>query len=84
MNMSFAQDLWLSNADVCPGHVYNFTINLLTKECKREIIYNMSAEFPATHPYRHGQSGSKYVYLMASDRKETLPFKDIVKVLKII
>ncbi|XP_065661053.1 apocarotenoid-15,15'-oxygenase isoform X1 [Hydra vulgaris] len=79
MNMSFAQGLWLSNADVSPGQVYNFTIDLSKNECKRELIYNKSAEFPITHPYRHGESGSKYVYLMASDGEDNLPFRDVVK-----
>ena len=43
---------------------------------------NCCAEFPTTHPYRNGVRGTRYIYLMASDRTdEPLPFRDVVKVL---
>lgn len=38
------------------------------------------AEFPTTHPYRNGVRGTRYIYLMASNRTEPLPFRDVVKV----
>ena len=78
--MSFAHNVWLSNADISPGYVFDVNINLKFKTCARTQIDSCSAEFPSTHPYRHGRTGTRFLYLMASDREERLPFRDIVKV----
>ena len=79
--MSFDQGIWLSNASVAPGQVYNFTIDLKTKTCVREQADKASVEFPSVHPYRQGLSGTRYSFLMANDRGgQTIPYRDIVKV----
>lgn len=79
--MTFDQKLWLSNTSVSPGQVYNFHINLTNKKCTRVLSDRASAEFPNTHPYRHGMFGTRYNYLMANDRPgENIPYRDIVKV----
>ena len=77
--MSFASH-WLSNTDVSPGHVYNFTLDVDTCTSNHVKIDTCSAEFPTSHPYRNGVTGTRYIYLMASDRKELLPYRDVVKV----
>ena len=79
--MDFDSELWLSNTSVAPGKVTNFVIDLNSKTCKHEIVDNASVEFPTTHPYRQGLSGTRYNYLMANDRPgENIPYRDVVKV----
>lgn len=71
--------MFLSNNDVSPGQLYDVRINLKSKSCENLKIDHSSSEFPSTHPYRHGVTGTRYVYLMAND-KERVPFTDIIKV----
>lgn len=78
--MTFAKGLWLSNTDVSPGLTFNYTLNLSTRKSSRIQIDSASAEFPSSHPYRNGQTGTKFVYLMANDRSEMIPYRDLVKV----
>ena len=79
MTMAFTQGAWLSNTDVCPGHLFHVTLNLRKKTCQRKLIDGASSEFPTTHPYRHGVQGTRYVYLMANSRNK-LPYQDVIKV----
>ncbi|XP_001635106.2 apocarotenoid-15,15'-oxygenase [Nematostella vectensis] len=79
-NMSFDNEVWLSNTSVSPGRMYNFTIDLPGKTCTRVQADTASCEFPFSHPYRHGMPGTRYNYLMASARPGyNLPYRDIVK-----
>ena len=79
--MSFDKKIWLSNASVSPGLAYKFTIDLATNRCTRSQVDRASVEFPTTHPYRNGITGTRFNYLMACDRPGcNLPFRDVVKV----
>ncbi|XP_031554607.1 uncharacterized protein LOC116291575 [Actinia tenebrosa] len=79
-DMTFDHKIWLSNASVSPGRVYNFHIDLTSKKCTRVLADHASVEFPNTHPYRHGVLGTRFNYLMANDRPgQNLPYRDIVK-----
>ncbi|XP_057315890.1 apocarotenoid-15,15'-oxygenase-like isoform X2 [Hydractinia symbiolongicarpus] len=78
-NMTFAKGVWLSNTDVSPGLTFNYTLNLSTRKSSRTQIDSASAEFPSSHPYRNGQTGTKFIYLMANDRNEMIPYRDLVK-----
>lgn len=81
-NMTFENEIWLSNASVAPGNVFSFTLNLATSKCEssKGPVDPASVEFPTTHPYRHGVPNTRYSYLMASDRKGcNLPYRDVVK-----
>lgn len=80
-DMTFDSEVWLSNTSVSPGLAYSFTIDLASKCCTRTQIDRASVEFPSTHPYRHGMSGTRYNYFMACDRPGfNLPYRDVVKV----
>jgi len=82
-NMTFEKEMWLSNASVAPGNVYQFTLDFASGKCKRSAKPEdpASVEFPTVHPYRHGFPDTRYSYLMASDRKGyNLPYRDVVKV----
>jgi carotenoid cleavage dioxygenase-like enzyme len=80
--MTFDKKIWLSNTSISPGRVYNFHIDLATRKCTRVQADRASVEFPNTHPYRHGVVGTRYNYLMASDRPgQNIPYRDIVKVI---
>ena len=82
-DMTFEKEIWLSNASVAPGNVWQFTLNLALGKCERSKrpVDPASVEFPTVHPYRHGLPNSRYSYLMASDRKGyNLPYRDVVKV----
>eukprot|EP00795_Rhopilema_esculentum_P003089 gene3089-1377_t len=79
-NMDFDSEVWLSNTSVAPGKVTNFVIDLNSKTCKHEIKDDASVEFPTSHPYRQGLSGTRYNYLMANDRPgENIPYRDVIK-----
>jgi len=78
-DMSFDKGVWLSNASVSPGHMYQHILNLDDMTCVSKKIDRCSAEFPTVHPFRHGTVDSCMTYVMASDRKESLPFCDVVK-----
>ena len=81
-NMTFENKIWLSNASVSPGYMFQFTIDFLSKKCHRskEPDDPASVEFPTVHQYRHGVP-TRYAYLMASDRKGyNLPYRDVIKV----
>lgn len=81
LDMSFDKKIWLSNASVSPGLAYKFTIDLATNRCTRSQVDRASVEFPTTHPYRNGITGTRFNYLMACDRPGcNLPFRDVVKV----
>ena len=81
-DMTFDSKIWLSNTSVAPGRAFNYTINLSAKTCTRVQADRASVEFPSTHPYRHGLSGTRYSYFMANDRPgQNLPYRDIVKVM---
>jgi len=77
-NMEF-KGMFLSNNDVSPGQLNDVRINLKSKSCENLKIDRSSSEFPSTHPYRHGVTGTRYVYLMAND-KERVPFTDVIKI----
>ena len=64
------------------GLVCSFKLDLDKKVCTSYgAVDRASVEFPTTHPYRHGMEGTRYSYLMASDRKNcNLPYRDVVKV----
>jgi len=64
------------------GLVCSFKLDLNKKVCTSYgAVDRASVEFPTTHPYRHGMEGTRYSYLMASDRKNcNLPYRDVVKV----
>ena len=80
-DMTFDNEVWLANASVSPGLAYSFTIDLASKCCTRTQIDRACVEFPSTHPYRHGMSGTRYNYFMACDRPGfNLPYRDVVKV----
>lgn len=80
LDMSFDKKIWLSNASVSPGLAYKFTIDLATNRCTRSQVDRASVEFPTTHPYRNGITGTRFNYLMACDRPGcNLPFRDVVK-----
>ena len=79
-DMEFLHRVWLSNFDVSPGLLFDVTIDLNTKTCTRQQLGTTKAEFPASHPYRHGVEGTRFVYLMASEREDALPFREVVKV----
>ena len=82
-NMTFEKEIWLSNASVAPGNVYQFTLDFGSGVCERSAQPEDSAsvEFPTTHPYRHGFPNTRYSYLMASAREGYgLPYRDVVKV----
>ncbi len=82
-DMTFDSEIWLSNASVAPGNVWQFTLDLAAGKCERskKPVDPASVEFPTVHPYRHGFPNSRYSYLMASDRKGyNLPYRDVVKV----
>ena len=79
--MEFAHRVWLSNFDISPGHMFNVTVDLTSKTSTCTQLSNTTkAEFPASHPYRHGVAGTRFVYLMASERDDALPFREVVKV----
>ena len=81
MDMSFDSKVWLSNSSVSPGRVFQYKIDLVSRQCTRKQADRCSGEFPSVHPYRHGVKGTRYSYLMASDRPGfNLPYRDIVKV----
>jgi len=65
------------------GLLCSFKLDLGKKVCTSYgAVDRASVEFPTTHPYRHGMKGTRYSYLMASDRKNcNLPYRDVVKVL---
>lgn len=79
MTMAFTQEMWLSNIDVSPGMLFQVTLNLKEKSSKRVLVDDSSSEFPTTHPYRNGVTGTRYVYLMANKEKK-LPYQDVIKV----
>ena len=82
--MEYCEDeACLSNATVAPGKMHTFTLHLDTKKCSSSdgCVDPASVEFPTTHPYRHGHNGTRYSYLMASDRGCNVPYRDVVKVL---
>ena len=70
----------MSNFDISPGHIFNVTLDLTNKTSTRAQVSDTKAEFPASHPYRHGVAGTRFVYLMASERDDALPFREVVKV----
>jgi len=79
-NMTFENEVWLSNVGVAPGQTTNFTIDLEKRTCEHSVVDKASVEFPTTHPYRNGMVGTRYNYLMANDRPgENLPYRDVVK-----
>lgn len=78
-NMSFEKG-WLTNSHISPGQVYNFDLDLATRTSSYQKIDTSNAEFPTSHPYRNGVKGTRFIYLMASDREERLPFRDVVKI----
>jgi all-trans-8'-apo-beta-carotenal 15,15'-oxygenase len=79
-DMTFSHKVWLSNADVAPGRMYSFRLKLAERTCKGEQVDRASVEFPTVHPYRHGEKGGRFSYLMASDRNnQNLPYRDVVK-----
>uniref|UniRef100_A0A7M5UU79 Uncharacterized protein n=1 Tax=Clytia hemisphaerica TaxID=252671 RepID=A0A7M5UU79_9CNID len=78
-NMNFT-NYWLSNMDISPGYPFQFELDLETLKGTHKRIDTCCAEFPTSHPYRNGMKGTRYIYLMASDRKEHLPFRDVVKI----
>ena len=81
MDMTFDSEVWLSNTSVAPGRMFNYTIDLNSQTCSRVQADSASVEFPSTHPYRHGQRGTRYSYLMANARpSQNLPYRDVVKV----
>ena len=80
-DMTFDSKIWLSNTSVSPGLVYNYTIDLANEQCTRTQVDRASVEFPTTHPYRNGMTGTRFNYLMACDRPGfNLPYRDVVKV----
>ena len=80
-DMTFDSKIWLSNTSVSPGLVYNYTIDLTNEQCTRTQVDRASVEFPTTHPYRNGMTGTRFNYLMACDRPGfNLPYMDVVKV----
>ena len=80
-DMTFDSKIWLSNTSVSPGLVYNYTIDLTNEQCTRTQVDRASVEFPTTHPYRNGMTGTRFNYLMACDRPGfNLPYRDVVKV----
>ena len=79
--MTFAGRIWLGSTDVAPGRMHTFKLDLDKRTCEGRMSDRASVEFPTVHPYRHGAVGSRYSYLMASDRKgQNLPYRDVVKV----
>ena len=64
------------------GQIWNFKLDLANRKCSTDgAADRASVEFPTAHPYRHGRKGSRYSYLMASDRNNcNLPYRDVVKV----
>ena len=70
------------NLLVCTGQIWNFKLDLAKRKCSTDgAADRASVEFPTAHPYRHGKKGSRYSYLMASDRYNcNLPYRDVVKV----
>ena len=64
------------------GQIWNFKLDLAKRKCSTDgAADRASVEFPTAHPYRHGRKGSRYSYLMASDRNNrNLPYRDVVKV----
>lgn len=83
MKMDFQYKIWLSNVDVSPGRVFEFTLNIHTGKVVRTLADSCSCEFPSVHPYRNVQScnnkPSRYLYLMANDQGQNLPYIDVVK-----
>ena len=71
---------------LCVGLVCRFKLDLGKKVCTSYgAVDRASVEFPTTHPYRHGMEGTRYSYLMASDRKNcNLPYRDVVKVQAVV
>ncbi|KAK3837916.1 MAG: carotenoid oxygenase [Linnemannia elongata] len=77
-NMEFENKTWLSNASKAPGLLTGFKVrfgdaNNASNDkvwSKKPLVYQTvlhpaSVEFPAVHPYRHGQD-TRFTYMMAS------------------
>ncbi|KAK3814651.1 MAG: carotenoid oxygenase [Linnemannia gamsii] len=77
-NMEFENKTWLSNASKAPGLLTGFKVrfgdgNNVENDkvwSKKPLVYQTvlhpaSVEFPAVHPYRHGQD-TRFTYMMAS------------------
>ena len=81
-DMSWEWRYWLSNMCKAPGKFNRFDIDLKSMTVKSHAELDPSSnEFPTSHPFRHGQVGTRYNYLMACDEPNRgLPFVDIVKV----
>jgi len=78
-NMDFDQGIWLSNASVEPGLVYNFTIDLAKHTIVRSKADFCSCEFPTVNTLMNGKRW-RYAYLMASDSpQKPIPYQEIVK-----
>jgi len=78
-NMDFDQGIWLSNASVEPGVLFNFTLDLTNNTLARVRADLCSCEFPGMHPARAGKKW-RYAYLMASESPQKLiPYQEIVK-----
>ena len=71
-----------TNLLVYVGQIWNFKLDLANRKCSTDgAADRASVEFPTAHPYRHGKKGSRYSYLMASDRNNcNLPYRDVIKV----